>query len=206
MTAELDPGPDPDSTNDTTLETPRLELSFGTDEDAEELYPYVHGELGRAVTDNLLWDGPKTIDDIAGFFRKHTTGTFVPHGFHWLLRDRTGTITGRAGSPMGSIGINQKGPVGRCEVGYWLAPPYWRRGLMTEALRAVIHHGFDNLGIVKIEADVFIGNAPGIALLESVGFVREGTVRRVHPKRGRWVDAHLYGIVPDDLTSVQAND
>jgi hypothetical protein len=26
-------------------------------------------------------------------------------------------------------------------------------------------------------------------------------VRRVHPKRGRWVDAHLYGIVPDDLTA-----
>jgi RimJ/RimL family protein N-acetyltransferase len=74
---------------------------------------------------------------------------------------------------------------------------------MTEALRAVINHGFDNLGIVKIEADVFIGNAPGIALLESVGFVKEGTVRRVHPKRGRWVDAHLYGIVPEDLTAAE---
>lgn len=78
MTPEFRPGPDPDSTNDTILKTPRLELSFGTDEDAEELYPYVHGEPGRAVTDNLLWDGPETVDDIAEFFRKHTIGTFVP--------------------------------------------------------------------------------------------------------------------------------
>ncbi len=49
------------------------------------------------VTDTLLWDGPETVEDIARFFRNHTTGTFEPHGFHWLLRDRTGEITGKEG-------------------------------------------------------------------------------------------------------------
>lgn len=192
------PGPDPASTNDTAITTDRLELSFGTDQDARDLFPFVHGEAGRTVTDTLLWDGPETVEDIAAFLRKHTTGTFDPDGFHWLLRDRTGEITGRAGRAIGSIGLQQRGPVGRCDVGYWLAPPYWRQGLMKEALSAVVDHAFTALGAVKVEADVFIGNAAGIALLESVGFTREGTVRRVHPKRGRWVDAHLYGIIPDD--------
>ncbi|MGF1618407.1 MAG: GNAT family N-acetyltransferase [Acidimicrobiia bacterium] len=100
---------------------------------------------------------------------------------------------------MGSIGINQRGPVGRCGVGYWLAPPYWGQGLMREALAAVVDHAFTNLGVVKLEAEVFIGNYAGIALLKSVGFSREGTVRRVHQKRGRWVDAHLFGVIPEDL-------
>ena len=199
MGADPPPGPQPDATNETPLFTDRLELSFGTDRDAEILFPFVHGDPGRAVTDFLLWDGPDTVEDIAKFFRRHTTGTFVPHGFHWLIRDRTGGLTDDAGTPLGSLGVNQKGPVGRCEVGYWLAPPYWGQGLMSEALWAVVRHGFDHLGIAKLEADVFVENHASIALLERIGFKREGTVRRVHRKRGRWVDAHLYGIFPEDL-------
>lgn len=193
------PGPDPNSSNNSVLTTARLELSSGTDQEATDLFPFVHGEPGRAVTDSLLWNGPETVEEIAAFFRKHTTGTFDPDGFHWLLRDRTGEVAGNVGQAMGSIGIRQRGPVGRCDVGYWLAPPFWRQGLMREALSAVVDHAFATLGVVKLEADVFIGNAAGIALLESVGFSREGTVRRAHPKRGKWVDAHLYGIIPEDL-------
>lgn len=196
------PGPDPESTNSTVLETERLILSFGTDEDARILFPFVHGDQGRAVTDTLLWDGPDEVEDVAKFFRLHTTGTFVPNGFHWIPRDRTGKITGTSGTPLGSIGISQKGPVGRCEVGYWLAPPYWGQGLMPEALGAVIEHGFHNLGVAKFEADVFVGNDRSIAMLEGLGFRREGTARRVHQKHGKWVDAHLYGIIPEDFTNL----
>ncbi len=194
-----DPGPNPTSTNTSVLATERLELSFGTDQDALDLFPFVHGDPGRKVTDTLLWNGAETVEDIASFFRRHTTGTFDPDGFNWLLRDRTGDITGNVGQAMGSIGLHPRGPVGRCDVGYWLAPPYWRQGLMKEALSAVVDHAFTGLGVVKLEADVFIGNTAGIALLESIGFTREGTVRRAHPKRGTWVDAHLYGIIPEDL-------
>lgn len=193
------PGPLPDSTNDTVLETPRLTLSFGTDEDAHQLFPFVHGEPGRAVTDSLLWDGPDEVHEMIGYFRRHTTGTFIPHGFHWLPRDRTGDITGHPGKALGSIGINSKGSYGRCSVGYWLAPPYWRQGIMKEALFAVLAHGFDNLGVLKFEADVFVDNVASAALLESLHFSREGTVRKAVMKRDLWVDEHLYGLLPEDM-------
>jgi RimJ/RimL family protein N-acetyltransferase len=174
-------------------------LSFGSDEDARELFPYVHGDAGRTVTDFLLWDGPNEVDEMAVYFRRHTTGTFIPHGFHWLPRDRDGEITGRPGTALGSIGINSRGSYGRCSVGYWLAPPYWRQGVMKEALRAVLKHGFENLGVVKFEADVFVDNIASAALLESLRFTREGTVRKAVLKRGVWVDEHLYGLLPEDL-------
>jgi ribosomal-protein-alanine N-acetyltransferase len=193
------PGPDPDATNQTVLETRRLMLSFGSDEDARELFPYVHGDAGRTVTDFLLWDGPNEVDEMAVYFRRHTTGTFIPHGFHWLPRDRDGEITGRPGTALGSIGINSRGSYGRCSVGYWLAPPYWRQGVMKEALRAVLKHGFESLGVVKFEADVFVDNIASAALLESLRFTREGTVRKAVLKRGVWVDEHLYGLLPEDL-------
>jgi RimJ/RimL family protein N-acetyltransferase len=195
----LPPGPAADATNNAILETPRLTLSFGTEDDAHHLFPYVHGESGRAVTDFLLWNGPDNVAEMIRFFRRHTTGTFVPHGFHWLPRDRTGDITGQPGRALGSIGINTRGSFGRCSVGYWLAPPYWRQGIMKEALRAVLDHGFNNLGVLKFEADVFVGNRASAALLESLNFSLEGTVRKAVMKRDVWVDEYLYGLLPEDL-------
>jgi ribosomal-protein-alanine N-acetyltransferase len=70
---------------------------------------------------------------------------------------------------------------------------------MKEALRAVLKHGFENLGVVKFEADVFVDNIASAALLESLRFTREGTVRKAVLKRGVWVDEHLFGLLPEDL-------
>lgn len=193
------PGPDPDSTNSAILVTERLVLSFGTDADAAALFPYVHGEQGRAVTDHLLWNGPDNVEEMASFFRRHTSGTFVPDGFHWLPRDRTGQITGSPGAPLGSIGMTSHGATGRCGIGYWLAPRYWRQRIMSEAIRAVLAHGFDELGVVKFEADVFVANEASSALLESLGFRREGTLRKAIQKRDEWLDEHRYGLLREDL-------
>lgn len=201
MGVELAPGPAPDATNSSVLNTERLELSFGDDSDAERLFGFVHGEAGRSVTDFLLWDGPEDVEEMAGYFRRHRSGTFVPHGFHWLVRDRTGALTGSEGAAMGSIGIDQRGPVGRCSLGYWLAPPYWGQGVMPEALAAVIQHGFGTLGVVKFEAEVFEGNTRSVALLERLGFRKEGRIRLAQYKRGRWIDELVYGLTRDDHTS-----
>lgn len=197
--SDIEPGPRPDQTNQTVLRTPRLELSFGTDADAAALFPYVHGAMGRPVTKYLLWDGPETVEDIASFFRKHTTGTFVPHGFHWVIRDRTGEISGAEGEPMGSIGISQRGPIGRCSLGYWLAPPYWGKRVGSEAARAVVDHGFNSLGVVKFEAEVFTDNPRSAALLESIGFVEEGLIRLAQHKRRGWIDEYVFGMTRHDL-------
>ncbi len=193
------PGPPPDARNATTLATRRLELSFGTPADAALLFPYVHGEAGRAVTDTLLWDGPAGVDEIAAFFRLHTEGTWVPHGFHWLLRDRTGALAGYAGAPLGSIGVRPTDVPHRCDVGYWLAPPLWGRGLMTEALGAVCAHAFDALDMAKVEATVFPENTRGLALPPRVGFRREGLLRAHCVKRGRLQDVVLFGLLRDEL-------
>lgn len=71
---------------------------------------------------------------------------------------------------------------------------------MKEALHAVLKYGFGSLGVAKFEADVFIENIASAALLESLNFKREGTVRRAVQKRGRWVDEHLYGLLPSELS------
>jgi ribosomal-protein-alanine N-acetyltransferase len=66
---------------------------------------------------------------------------------------------------------------------------------MREALISVLDLSFGRLDHEKMEAEVFTDNLRSMKLVESVGMQREGTIRSSHLKRGRWVDAHIYGIV-----------
>lgn len=178
-----------DATNDTpVMTTQRLELSFGTPADAEVLFPYVHGDDGREVTDFLIWDGPAEPPEIASFFEVHSTGTFAEDGFHWLLRDRDGSLTGTAGEAIGAIGMRTTDDPTTCDIGYWLAPPFWGKGLMAEAIAAVVDRAFDHWGFAAVAADVFSTNDRSIGLLEKLGFERAGAMPAYNIKRGCPVD------------------
>lgn len=178
----------PDAINDApVLVTPRLELSLGREADAEILFPYVHGEVGRAVTDNLVWDGPDRVDDIEAHHRRHSTRTWADGGFSWVLRDRNGTIAGSVGEPLGVIGMRPGLTDRECDIGYWLGPPFWGQGLMPEAIRAVVEHAFD-LGFETVAADVFDFNRQGIRVLGKLGFQQVGETSEHYVKRGQSVD------------------
>ena len=58
----------------------------------------------------------------------------------------------------------------RAEIGYELHSDYWRRGIMSEALGAVVAFCFDRLDVHRVEADVTEGNVASAALLQKRGF------------------------------------
>lgn len=63
------------------------------------------------------------------------------------------------------------------QLGYWLARRWWGRGLMTEAVRAVVAFAFEALEIDTITSGVFDGNAASLAIQHKVGFVETGRSR-----------------------------
>ncbi len=69
---------------------------------------------------------------------------------------------------------------------------------MSESLNAVLDLCFDELDMVKIEADVFINNDRSIRLVEGLGMKLEGTIRSAHFKSGSWIDTHVYGLLRDE--------
>ncbi len=187
-----------DATNDTPVfTTERLELSFGKPQDADVLFPYVHGEPGRLVTDTLVWNGPVDREDAVRFFELHALGTFGENGFHWLLRDRTGEITGTVGEAMGSIGVRPTDDQEVCDIGYWLGAPFWGKGIMAEAIAAIASHCFDHLGFTVVAADVFSTNARSARLLERLGFEQAGEMPAYNIKRGCPVDGLHYVLRAD---------
>ena len=62
------------------------------------------------------------------------------------------------------------------EIGYWLAPGYWGKGLATEAARAVMQYGRDRLGLRRIVAVAQPENKASIRVMEKIGMIYEKNV------------------------------
>jgi [ribosomal protein S5]-alanine N-acetyltransferase len=65
----------------------------------------------------------------------------------------------------------------RASIGYELARPFWRQGIMTEALTNLIDFGFREMGLNRIDALVMPENSASIRLLEKLGFHNDGLLR-----------------------------
>jgi [ribosomal protein S5]-alanine N-acetyltransferase len=101
---------------------------------------------------------------------------------------------------IGGIGVDRMDDVFRQtgEVGYWLAEPYWGRGLVTAALKAFSAWAFETLDLYRLEAGVFAYNPASTRVLEKAGYRFEGRLRGRALKDGQRVDELLYARLRDD--------
>lgn len=100
---------------------------------------------------------------------------------------------------VGGIGFHVQSDVERtsAEIGYWLAEPFWGRGLMTEVLVAVTAHAIRAHTLTRIYAVPFAWNTASCRVLEKAGYVLEGRLRRSAIKDGRLTDQLQYAWIPD---------
>ena len=110
---------------------------------------------------------------------------------HWAIE-----VDGEA---VGGIGLELgEGVFARsADFGYWLAEPYWGRGIMTEAARALIPCAMERFDLCRLEAAVFAWNPASMRVLEHCGFVREGISpsRASVVKDGELIDRVVYALV-----------
>ena len=95
---------------------------------------------------------------------------------------------------IGGIGATINSDVHRlsAEMGYWLAEPWWGKGIMTEAVEKFTDHIFERFGLVRIYAEPYATNAASCRVLEKAGFVLEGRMRMNVIKDGKLLDQFLY--------------
>jgi [ribosomal protein S5]-alanine N-acetyltransferase len=101
------------------------------------------------------------------------------------------------GGAIGGIGFKLGVDIARLsvEMGYWLAEPYWGRGLTTRAVMAASDWAFDSYKVVRIYATTFSHNVASMRVLEKAGFQREGLLRRSAVKNGVVLDQVMYAKV-----------
>jgi len=85
----------------------------------------------------------------------------------------------------------------RAEIGYWLAPAYWGRGIPARAVRALSHFAFREFDCRKVFASIRDGNTPSRRVLEKAGFAFEATLRAHTVHEGQAYDVHYFGLWRD---------
>jgi len=98
---------------------------------------------------------------------------------------------------IGGIGVTLNQDVHRltAEMGYWLAEPYWGRGLMTEAVSKFAEYVFEKFQLMRVYAEPYANNLGSCRVLEKAGFVLEGRLRSSVIKDGQVLDQLLYARV-----------
>ncbi len=173
-----------------TLTTPRMILRQIRPDDAEALFavksdPEITARYGqephRSPADTLAW-----IHRILGGYPERDN-------LFWAM-----TLSGDSRTIGACTFWNFDFPSHCTELGYELDRAYWRRGLMAEALIAVLAYGFDQLELNRVEACPLAVNESSSSLLRKLGFSYEGNLRQRHAFRGQYFDQLYFGLLKED--------
>ena len=133
----------------------------------------------------------KTRDEAVEMYESYLKPGFNDH-FRVIIENKD------TGTPMGTIGLYKYSETHRrAEMGYDLLKEYWGNGYISEAVRAITNYGFNDLGLIRIEATVDQENSRSIRVLERAGFKHEGTLLKRYYYRGRFHNELYYGIIKE---------
>lgn len=170
------------------LETERLLLRKMRLDDAQAMFAYASDP---GVTRYVLWDTHTSVKDSESFLSFATEGYERGDFGGWgiVLKD-DGSFVGTCGMDAGYSPEHA-----RAELGYVLSREHWGKGLMPEAVRAVIRFGFERMELNRIEARCIAENTASARVMEKAGMTCEGTLREREFIKGAYRDMKLYSIL-----------
>lgn len=172
-----------------TLPTDRLLLRPIQGDDAAALFTV---RSDPRVTEQYGQGPDRSVEDTARWIRNVLDGFSKQESMAWALALDDDTV-------IGECCLWNFGQGHQCaELGYELHSDHWRRGLMTEAVSAILAYGFNEMGLHRIEANPLASNTASQRLLLRLGFNLEGTLRERIPFRGGFEDQLYYGLLRDE--------
>lgn len=173
------------------LETERLCLRKLTMRDAADIYEYSRDPL---VAKYVLWEAHRSVGESRTYLRYMLRKYRMNEPASWGIELKS---TGKIIGTIGYMWIQTDNAA--AEVGYSLARAHWGKGIMTEALKAVIDYGFTSLHLNRIEAIHEPANPASGAVMRKCGMQYEGRLRQKLYNKGRFVDVDMYAILKSDF-------
>ncbi len=181
-----------------TLETEQLILRRFTMEDAEPMYR--NWASDPAVTKFLQWKPHKDIGETEGILAGWLPCYEDSQGqgfYNWAIELK------ELGEPVGSISVvNRDDRARRAHIGYCLGRNWWRQGIMTEALAAVIKYLFGE-GYLRIESRHNVNNPHSGDVMKKCGMQYEGTFKGYEWDNSGIGDAAFYAILKEDYENTK---
>jgi len=172
------------------LSTPRLRLRAPRAADAGAMYAIYKDP---AVCRYLPWGAWPSIDEAHARIERYRKAMIAGEMVRLLIvRTDDEAVLGDCTL------FHLDAPCRRAEVGYSLAAAAWGKGIVQEAVGALLQFGFTAMDLNRVEADIDPRNSASARSLERLGFVREGFLRERWIVEGEVSDSALYGLLRRD--------
>ncbi len=133
---------------------------------------YLENKIGRFVCRAVrhMWKGLQLI----------WTSIFEPKSKKVF---RLAVVLRETGKVIGVVSLSKNEPQEEfADIGFWISKRYWGKGLMSEALKLALKFGFEQLGLVSIEAWAFEKNVSALKVMEKCGFRLKEVVKDAYIK------------------------
>lgn len=154
------------------LTTERLLLRPWEESDAESLYEYAKDP---AVGPIAGWPVHTSVENSREIIRDVLSAEET----YAVCLKVDGKAVGSIGLMIGSAS-NLGLPDTEGEIGYWIGVPFWGRGLIPEAVKELLRHGFEELKLEKIWCGYFEGNIKSKRVQEKCGFIYYHTNKDIY--------------------------
>lgn len=171
------------------IETDRLILRRYTIEDADAMYK--NWASDSEVTKFLTWQPHPSVDVsrsiIEDWLKKYSDEKY----YHWAI-----VLKDNGNEPIGGISVvHMNEDISMVHIGYCLGRAWWRRGIMSEALKAVTNFMFDTVEVNRVEARHDPRNPNSGKVMQKCGMKYEGTLRSADRNNQGICDACYYALL-----------
>ena len=143
----------------------------------------------------MTWQPYTSLDDVKGYIQYVIDSYEKPDTYYWVLEYK------ETHEVIGSISVIWLNEETSCaEIGYCLSDLYWGKGLMPEALSAVIRYLFDRVGLNRIQATHDVNNPNSGRVMEKCGMLYEGVMHQASRNNQGIVDSAIRAILKSDLS------
>ena len=173
------------------IETRRLILRPFTMADVEAMYE--NWASDHEVTKFLTWPAHQNVEVSRMVLADWVSHYGEENYYQWAI------VPKDFGEPIGSIAcVHIHNGIGKAEIGYCIGKPWWHRGIMTEALTAVIDFFFEEVGANRVEARHDPNNPHSGGVMRKCGMIYEGTLRQADRNNQGLCDSCVYAILSGD--------
>ena len=171
------------------IETDRLILRRYKIEDADAMYK--NWASDSEVTKFLTWQPHPSVDVsrsiIENWLKKYSDEKY----YQWAI-----VLKDNGNEPIGDISVgNMNEDISMVHIGYCLGRAWWRRGIMSEALKAVTNFMFDTVEVNRVEARHDPRNPNSGKVMQKCGMKYEGTLRSADRNNQGICDACYYALL-----------
>ena len=174
-----------------------LFLRIVQDEDAEPLFNLMHANREH-LRRWLPWvDANSSVEHTRMFIKNTKEQRRSNLGFQAGIWFR-GTLAGVIGyHPIDWLNKS-------VELGYWIGAEFQGKGIVTRSCRYLVDYAFRELRLHRVQIRCAVGNERSCAIIERLGFIREGTARGAEFLYGRYVDLIVFGLTAEEWNALDA--